>query len=117
MKRLILLFHGWIGLEKKGALERYFRPEGKYGDGISEIPIDVNRLRLYCLRLSDKILIFGNGGIKDSDCWENSNTLSKYVEILLDTGKFIGSRIKDGRIIIIDKEILGDLNFKWNEKK
>ena len=29
------------------------------------IPIDVgNKLRLYCLRLSDKILVFGNGGVK-----------------------------------------------------
>ena len=33
-----------------GALERYFRPEGRYGDGVGVIPIDVGKkVRLYCL--------------------------------------------------------------------
>lgn len=103
----------WLDkIGEKGALERYFRPEGKYGDGVCAIPIDTNKLRLYCIRLTDKILIFGNGGVKDADCWENSETLSQYVELLIETSKFISSRIKDGRILIIDKEILGDLNFR-----
>lgn len=48
----------WIDrIGETGALERYFRPEGKYGDGVSAIPIESGKLRLYCLRLSDKILI------------------------------------------------------------
>ena len=51
----------WLDkIGENGALERYFRPEGKYGDGVGVIPIDIgNKLRLYCLRISDKILIFG----------------------------------------------------------
>ena len=99
-------------------MERYFRPEGKYSDGVGVIPIDIgNRLRLYCLRLSDKILIFGNGSIKDSDSWQNSDTLANYVEMLIDTSRFITSRIRDGKIVIVDKEIIGDLNFIRNEKK
>lgn len=59
----------WLDkIGENGALERYFRPEGKYGDGVGVIPIDIgNKLRLYCLRVSDKILIFGNGGIKDAN--------------------------------------------------
>ena len=40
-----------------GVLERYFRPEGKYSDGVCALPINSGKLRLYCLRLSDKILI------------------------------------------------------------
>lgn len=108
----------WLDkIGERGALERYFRPEGRYGDGVSAIPIDTKRLRLYCLRLTDKIVIFGNGGVKDSDSWENSATLSEYVETLIDTGRFLASRIKDGRIMIIDKKILGDLNFRRDEKK
>lgn len=44
-------------IAETGALERYFRPEGHYGDGVGVIPIDVgNKIRLYCLRLSDKII-------------------------------------------------------------
>ena len=47
-----------------GALERYFRPEGKMKDSVVALPTIKSRLRLYCLRLSDKILILGNGGEK-----------------------------------------------------
>lgn len=112
---VILAWMDKIG--ERGALERYFRPEGKYGDGVSAIPIETSNLRLYCLRLSDKIVIFGNGGLKDSDSWENSSTLSEYVKLLISTSRFITNRRKEGRIIIIDKEIIGDLNFIKDEKK
>ena len=39
----------WIDqIAERGALERYFRPEGHFGDGVGVIPIDVgNKLRLY----------------------------------------------------------------------
>ncbi|MCQ2094547.1 MAG: hypothetical protein MJY81_06095 [Bacteroidaceae bacterium] len=105
-------------IAEKGALERYFRPEGKYGDGVGVIPIDVgNKLRLYCLRLSDKILVFGNGGIKDSKSWEESETLSPYVELLMDTSRFLSSRVKNGTVLLVDKEIIGNLNFTRDEKK
>lgn len=109
----------WLDkIGEKGALERYFRPEGKYGDGVGVIPIDVdNKLRLYCLRISDKILIFGNGGLKDADSWQNSKTLAPYVEMLIDTSRFISTRIKDGKIILMDKELIGNLNFTRYEKE
>lgn len=109
----------WLDkIAERGALERYFRPEGKYGDGVGVIPIDVgNRIRLYCIRLSDKILIFGNGVVKDADSWEHSKTLSEYVKILIDTSRFVSSRIKNGTIALVDKEIIGNLNFTRNEKE
>lgn len=40
---------------EKGALERYFRPERK----ASAIPLEVSDLRLYCIRLSDEVVILG----------------------------------------------------------
>ena len=105
-------------IAEHGALERYFCPEGKFGDGVGVIPIDLgNKVRLYCLRLSDNILVFGNGGIKDASSWEKSPTLAPYVELLIETSKFIASRIKSGAIVLVDKEILGNLNFVRNEKK
>lgn len=109
----------WLDkIGENGALERYFRPEGRYGDGVGVIPIDVgNKLRLYCLRISDKILVFGNGGIKDADSWQNSGTLAPYVEMLIDTSRFIILRIRDGKIILVDKELVGDLKFTRNEKE
>lgn len=109
----------WLDkIGEKGALERYFRPEGRYGDGVGVIPIDVgNKLRLYCLRLSDKILVFGNGGIKDAKSWQQSESLAPYVEMLIDTSRFISSRILNGQIVMVDKELFGNLNFTRNEKK
>ena len=70
-----------------------------------------NKLRLYCLRLSNKILVFGNGGVKDTRSWQESETLAPYVKLLVDTSRFISSRIKDGTMVLVDKEIVGNLNF------
>lgn len=109
----------WIDqIAERGALERYFRPEGNYGDGVGVIPIEVgNKVRLYCLRLSDKILVFGNGGVKDARSWQESKTLAPYVKLLIDTSRFISSRIKDGTLVLVDKEIVGNINFTRYEKE
>ena len=68
-----------------GALERYFRPEGKLKDGVCALPVLQSKLRLYCLRLSDKILVLGNGGIKktrtyNEDCHEDMGTAGWLLE-------------------------------------
>ena len=107
----------WLDkIAESGAFERYFRPEDRYGDGVGVIPINVgNKVRLYCLRLSDKILVFGNGGGKDVPTWEESKELAPYVKLLIDTSRFISSRIKNGTIVLVDKEIIGDLNFSRDE--
>ena len=109
----------WIDqIAERGALERYFRPEGRYGDGVGVIPIDVgNKIRLYCLRLADKILVFGNGGVKDAKRWEESETLAPYVKMLMDTSRFIQSRINDGTIALVDKEMIGNLKFRRYEEE
>lgn len=108
----------WLDkIGERGALERYFRNEGKFGDGVSAIPIETANLRLYCLRLSDKVLVFGNGGVKDCAAWQDSDELTRYVEILMDTSRFVRSRFNDGTLCLVDKELVGNLNFVRNEKK
>lgn len=108
----------WLDkIGETGALERYFRHEGRFGDGVSAIPIETNNLRLYCIRLSDRILIFGNGGVKDCATWQESETLAQYVETLVDTSRFIASRLSNGTIYMVDKELIGNLTFTRNEKK
>lgn len=48
----------WLdNIIRREALERYFRPEYRYGSGISAIPIETSKIRLYCVRISNKILI------------------------------------------------------------
>ena len=62
-----------------GAFERFFRPEGKMNDRVAALAIDSRKLRLYCLRISDQILILGNGGEKTTKTYEESAELSGYV--------------------------------------
>lgn len=104
----------WIdNIAKRGALERYLRPESKMSDDVSAIPIEVSKLRLYCLRISDNILILGNGGHKPKS-QRNYNTdphLNSCVEILANLDKNIKARKNQNRIIIHGKTISGDLSF------
>lgn len=64
---------------KNGVLERNFRPEGKIKDNVCALPLEHGKLRLYCLRISDQILIIGNGGIKDTKTYDENSELSGYV--------------------------------------
>ena len=71
---------GFLGkIADFGALERYFRPEGKMSDHVVALPTLQSKLRLYCLRLSDRILILGNGGVKNTKTYEESKKLCGYV--------------------------------------
>lgn len=81
-----------------GALERYFRPEGKYNDGVCALPVMQSQLRLYCLRLSDKILILGNGGIKKSRTYNEDELLKGYVLTLQNFERLIREGEKNGSI-------------------
>lgn len=92
---------------ENGALERYFRPEGKLNDGVCALPISSGKLRLYCLRLSDKILIIGNGGIKDTKTYNENNELNGYVIDLQKFDALIKEAVKDGSISIVETEIKG----------
>ena len=64
------------------------------------IPTFKTRLRLYCLRMSDSILIIGNGGKKDSRTYQESAELNGYVISLQKLDKLIKQGIKDGSIVI-----------------
>ncbi len=90
-----------------GALERYFRPEGKFNDGVCAIPIESGQLRLYCLRMSDQILIVGNGGIKTTRTYNEDPILSGYVLDLQKFERLIESGVRNGSLSIEEKEIVG----------
>ena len=94
-----------------GALERYFRPEGKYNDSVCALPILQSRLRLYCLRLSDKILILGNGGVKKTRTYNEDDTLKGYVLTLQNFEKLIKEGEKNGTITITANTIETDKTF------
>ena len=65
-------------IAEEGALERFFRPEGKMRDSVVALPVLRSKLRLYCLRLSDRILVLGNGGVKNSRTYQEDDSLRGY---------------------------------------
>lgn len=73
-------------ISESGALERYFRIEGKYKDNVVAIPLYIESrknhptLRLYCLRLSDHLIIIGNGDTK----FQNYNNNPQIVQFTTD---------------------------------
>lgn len=103
---------GFIGrIADHGALERFFRPEGKMSDHVVALPVVPSKLRLYCLRLSDKILILGNGGVKKTKTYEDDNELSGYVITLQSFDKLIKEGTENGSIIVTENKIETDNTF------
>ena len=90
-----------------GALERFFRNEGRMKDNLCALSIDSRRLRLYCLRLSDQILIVGNGGAKNTRTYEEDDELSGYVMDLQKFDALLAQELKTGKIKIERNVITG----------
>jgi len=76
-------------------------------DRVAALSIDSRKLRLYCLRISDQILIVGNGGIKSTRTYEESTELSGYVMDLQEFDKLLAEAQKDGTITIEKNVITG----------
>lgn len=92
----------------KGALERFFRIEGKMNDNVKALAIDSRKLRLYCLRISDQILILGNGGVKTTRTYQENEELSGYVMDLQTFDKVLLKAQKSG-YITIEKNMITDI--------
>ena len=91
--QLQLSFNAIIATIKKiaqcGARENLFRLEGGRVKAIPLVisfPFRVNKkigkMRLYCLRLSDDILIIGNGGVTTASKWQEDLKHAEYVKEL-----------------------------------
>lgn len=97
-----------------GALERHFRTrESKIKDGVVAVPLDIRRrkkgcgtLRLYCLRISDEVLILGNGGIKYGDNYNDDAELNSYVANLAELDRVIRKLSQQGKIKITGKTVI-----------
>lgn len=83
-----------------GALERNFRPEG---GNIKALPAyvylprvnkKVGKVRLYCLRLSDRMLILGGGAVTTSQKYEEDPVLLTIIGDLRDIELHIKQIIK-----------------------
>lgn len=87
-------------MEETGACSRYFRPEG---GNIKAIPLyidmprtnkNVGKMRLYCLRLSDRMLILGGGAVTKSQKYEEDPVLLTIIGDLRDIEAHIKRLVK-----------------------
>lgn len=88
-----------------GAFERFFRPEGKMSDRVCALPVVKSRLRLYCVRLSDKILVLGNGGVKTTRTYNENDTLKGYVITLQNFDRLMAEGVRNGTISVTENTI------------
>ena len=91
----------------KGALERYFRPEGTMGDDLCALPIESGGIRLYCLRISDEILILGNGDRKCVDKYQQDAKLYGYALDLQKFDKLLQNDIREGIVRVEERLLTG----------
>jgi hypothetical protein len=99
-------------IARTGAFERYFRREGKISDSVVALPTINSKLRLYCLRLSDKILILGNGDVKRTRSYEEDPKLNAYVLTLQKFEKLLKEGVNKGTITITESKIETDKIFE-----
>ena len=99
---------------KSGFVERKFRTEGKIRDSLVALPIFRSGLRLYCLRMSDSVLIVGNGGVKYTKTYEEDKDLNGYVISLQKLDELLKADIKSGVVRIEKTKIIGTENKKYD---
>ena len=92
---------------RNGFPERNFRPEGKMKDNVVAMPVFRSSLRLYCLRMSDSVLIAGNGGVKSTQSYEQDKELNGYVISLQKLDALLKDDISSGVVRIEKTEIIG----------
>lgn len=112
------IIYKWYDIiAEKGALERYFNPrESKIYDNLVAIPVETSKLRLYCLRINDNILIIGNGGVKKTRTYNEDPELNNFVETLQTLDKSLKSRIQKGQITVYQNDLFGNLKFTLKDK-
>lgn len=99
----------WMGkIGEQGALERYFRPEG---GKLKALPIDTSKLRLYCYKVTEGIVVLGNGGVKKTRTYNEDPLLNNFAETLRTICKFLSSRIKTGKVSIHSNTLYQSLTF------
>ena len=101
------ILHALDRIIANGAFERNFRYEGKVRDNVVALSIDSKKLRLYCLRISNQILIAGNGGVKNTRTYDESEELCGYVMDLQKFDELLKQAQEEGSIIIEQNVITG----------
>ncbi len=109
-----VLFARLEEIKKNFAEDRYFRYEGSRSDRVRALPakfLDSSRLRVYCIVISRKVVILGNGGVKTTATYQEDRHLKKCVETLQKIDFEIKMRENRKIIVIKGSQLEGELSF------
>ncbi|MBQ7773610.1 MAG: hypothetical protein IJ383_06050 [Bacteroidales bacterium] len=92
------------GIVQEGVKESFFRPEGGIGDRVCAIPLFSSNkskmhgtLRLYCIRISNELLIVGGGGLKTTRSYEEDEKLHSHISILQSIDRELMNMEREGK--------------------
>ena len=105
-------------IKRDGARDMHFRYEGTRRDRVMALPshLETTSLRLYLLNIQAKILILGNGGLKQTATYEEDQNLHRQVKTLQKIDIELKQREKDKLIVVTGTELLGELAFTINDE-
>ena len=105
-------------IKRDGAEDRHFRYEGTKRDRVMALPshLETTSLRLYLLNIQAKILILGNGGLKNTATYQEDENLHRQVKMLQKIDIKLKEREKNKVIVITGSELLGELSFAIDEE-
>ncbi len=100
-------------IKRDGAEDRHFRYEGTKRDRVMALPshLETASLRLFLLNIQSRVLILGNGGIKDTATYQEDNHLNRCVETLQKIDIQIKTMERQNIITVNGTKLLGPLSF------
>ncbi|MBR4552561.1 MAG: hypothetical protein IKH52_04330 [Bacteroidaceae bacterium] len=100
-------------IKRDGAADRHFRYEGTRRDRVMALPshLETTSLRLYLLNIQSKVLILGNGGLKNTATYQEDEHLHKCVQTLQKIDIQIKQRERRRMLVVTGTELLGELTF------
>lgn len=100
-------------IKRDGAEDRHFRYEGTKRDRAMALPshLETASLRLFLLNIQSRVLILGNGGIKDTATYQEDNHLNRCVETLQKIDIQIKTMERQNIITVNGTKLLGPLSF------
>lgn len=114
-------------IEESGAKINRFRPEGGCLQALPDyitfpgIRKSIGKMRLYCLRFSDRLLVIGNGGVTKTQKWQDDPSTLTFVKELKSIEKQIKRNTRRNGIDFDDlksmKTILSTITLTRHEKE
>ena len=100
-------------IKRDGAEDRHFRYEGTRRDRVMALPshLETARLRLYLLNLQARVLILGNGGVKETTTYQEDEHLNRCVNTLQKIDIQLKQLERQQILTVNGTKLLGPLSF------